>query len=119
MEEKVKRLTKIIQEANPELMEETGLLRCTRVWEAWGYGTMKDSDFEEVEAEITLEHVLVAMNRKELNYFVDMGGMFVEENTTIDGDAPEWTKYIWKRTKPLHLQDKPTINFLLDVLSAK
>ena len=31
---------------------------CTRVWEAWGYGTMTSRDFEEIDCERVAEEII-------------------------------------------------------------
>ena len=66
---------------------------------------------------IRLADVLAAMEKVEADYFIDMSGTFVKQNTTLDGDAPERTDYKWNLLDDdLSHQTPETIDFLYEIL---
>lgn len=44
-----------------DVLQEQSLLQCTRVWEAWSYGTMTEGDFDDAPVEHIAEEILEAL----------------------------------------------------------
>ena len=144
---KLQKLTKIIQEANPELMELSFGCRVKNygtefIWHHLDshtegmnralyenlQGTLLDvqipnravEEFEILGHPITLEHVLVAIGDRD----IQLGFAYLKEGILLMrqgfGTEKEPTDYVeWQLTKPPHEQSEEVINFLLEVLEKK
>lgn len=108
MNDKLQKIREIIIKANPEIV----------LGEHEHYAGPDSPPEIEVEFRpIRLSDVLLAMDKKGLNYLVDLGGVFVKQ-IAIGLDKIEWTNYSWNlKEDDLSKQSEETINFLAKVLT--
>ena len=117
----LKELENEIKRLCPEIMEREVLFRANRDWSAWSYGTMTESDFEEVDLSeyLTLEDVLKALEkkRKPLEFKLDVDTKGYMTLFYYKWGAKDQVN--WEFGKPLHLQKPEVIEFLSNLILNK
>jgi hypothetical protein len=99
------------------------------VWEINGnnniYEGFKDGHLELLEIigrDITLEDVLMALEEKEKEWYVEWGNIGVTTSikvltkSSLDGDDDEFIWIVWQLGKPAHEQSDKTLKKIIDLL---
>lgn len=140
--DKLKELTKTIQEAEPEIMklkmgckiEIEGQMnvflgddayRNLKTAEVNEYGIYPEDNedwYKILGRSIALEDVLIALDKLEMqNEFNERMFLMVNTNGMFEGEVYNWEHEprFWEMNKPLHEQSKYTINLLHSILCVK
>ena len=110
----LQKVTKIIQEANPNILSNN----TSMLLEGEFHGIINYRD-----KKINLEHVLVAMEKQAKEKHGDAIDIWVGEGSSFRWKDDFERKALrmlrdWKPLTSLHLQDQPTIDFLLETLTS-